>query len=201
MIYVASYLSIGGLVMLWAFTRGYEQREFEPLPFRDSLLDSLVEDVVFPLIAYSLVVVLWPLAILAVVHERLFRKANEPKPRPEFAVGSDDLRQKLSIGEVELSERVEDPLGAVPELPFGHLNAAWSAFVGQLVPGAELWSFASEWKGGWSGEVLQGYVEVTDGKPDRYFLTLRKRQRVDEPGFGRDLSSPGRSRHAQGGSD
>lgn len=35
------------------------------------------------------------------------------------------LLERLSVQQIELREQVDDPLHAVPPLPFGHLKAPW----------------------------------------------------------------------------
>lgn len=66
---------------------------------------------------------------------------------------------------VEAWERVDDPLGAVPRVPFGHLNSVWRSLKAAMQPGDELWSFAStrdETKHIWAG--VSGYAIRRDGR-------------------------------------
>ncbi|WVM93015.1 hypothetical protein ULG90_02285 [Halopseudomonas pachastrellae] len=53
----------------------------------------------------------------------------------EFAVTEDHLLESLTVAEIEARERVADPLGAVPDLPFGHLNTAWQEFLAECEEG------------------------------------------------------------------
>jgi hypothetical protein len=57
------------------------------------------------------------------LQERVFPR--KPTFEPQFAVQPGDLLELLSVEEIEQREQVFDPLGAVAELPFGHLNDAW----------------------------------------------------------------------------
>jgi hypothetical protein len=81
--------------------------------------------------------------------------------------------QRLALAEIEAREQVTDPLGAVPALPFGHLHAAWQAFLNGQDELIELWSFASTADNEWGDPVYrEGYVVVQDGSPSRYFITV-----------------------------
>lgn len=97
-----------------------------------------------------------------------------PAPLPEFAVTAEHLQEALTLVEIEARERPSDPLGAVPELPFGHLNGVWLAFLAECTDGAEFRCFVAEWDTGWCRERREGYVEVVDGQPGRYIMTLCK---------------------------
>lgn len=70
---------------------------------------------------------------------------------------------------------VSDPLGAVPQVPFGHLHGAWRRFLqANWTDGAQLWSFATVWETPQgSREQRSGYVIVRLGRPGAYFLVER----------------------------
>ncbi|MCF8211243.1 MAG: hypothetical protein K9K38_17855, partial [Rhodoferax sp.] len=91
-----------------------------------------------------------------------------------FKLTKADLLQKLSIADIEANERVFDPLHAVPDLPFGHLNAVWQAYVEGLEPDCELWSFSGRWKTQYRDWQMQGYVALHGEKIGSYFLTSQK---------------------------
>jgi hypothetical protein len=81
----------------------------------------------------------------------------------------------VSVEEVEALETVLDPLGAAPNVPFGHLNAAWRAFIEGGTECDELWSFSADWQTAWGNrERRAGYVRVRAGEPGDYFLTMWK---------------------------
>jgi hypothetical protein len=82
--------------------------------------------------------------------------------------------KKLSKAEIEAIEHINDPLHAVPNLPFGHLNRVWLAFVDGLEPECELWSFRGRWKTQYSDDQMQGYVALLGGKIGPYFLTSQR---------------------------
>lgn len=118
----------------------------------------------------------WPRALTVWLRElREARSLAPPAPPREFAVQTADLRERLSSADIEAREWVTDPLHAVPNRPFGHLHAAWQAFVAQVQPGDELWSFETVWTGdfGWR-DARAGYVAVRGGRPGAYILRTMK---------------------------
>ena len=95
--------------------------------------------------------------------------------RWKFAVEPQHLLERLTLEDVEMREIVTDPLQAAPELPFGHLHAAWKEFLKGQAEGCELWSFSAHWQTIWGrNELRSGYVLVENGAPGAYFLTVLK---------------------------
>jgi hypothetical protein len=65
--------------------------------------------------------------------------------------------------EIESVNQISDPAGAMPALPFGHLNGAWLHLKKQLSPGRDLWQFSSERVGALKEfKAFEGYA-VFDG--------------------------------------
>ena len=90
------------------------------------------------------------------------------------------LQERLTVPQIEARELVTDPLGAVPNAPFGHLNAAWKNFIEGLDADNDVWSFAASWETPWGRkEIRSGYISVRDGAPGKYFLTMWKTIDVD----------------------
>ena len=75
----------------------------------------------------------------------------------------------MTIEEIESRERISDPLGAVPSLPFGHLNAAWAEFKDNLQTGDELRFFSVPWKECWNMELHEGYVVLREEEIGPWF--------------------------------
>lgn len=98
----------------------------------------------------------------------------EPDPEPVFAVTRADLLERLTLADIEAAELVDDPLHAVPDMPFGHLNKVWQTFVDGMEPGSELWSFRGRWKTQYRDWQLQGYVALHGEKIGPYFCTKHK---------------------------
>jgi hypothetical protein len=149
-----------------------------------SVRSSSWEDWLGNVIITVLIVTLWP-ALLAwggfsLIKDLFWKRSDGLLPRmpqePVFRVRRRHLRGTQSIEEIEEAERVTDPLGAVPDLPFGHLNAAWRRFVSTIPPGGALARFSAQWeRGRYLVEHLEGYVVVQDGRPGAHWVSSRER--------------------------
>lgn len=103
------------------------------------------------------------------------KDGTEIEEEREFAIEHQHLQERVTVQEVERREAVTDPLKAVPDLPFGHLNAAWQKFLNDSADGGELWSFSARWQMTWGRDELRaGYVVVRGGVPGAHFLTVWK---------------------------
>lgn len=145
-------------------------------PDREKLSFRILNNIVAPALAAFAVVIFWPVAAYMKIKEN-FTEKNEPGlgEEQEFAVERGHLQERLTVQEIEAREMVEDPLAAVPNLPFGHLNVAWRNFLDGSLDGDELWSFTARWETIWGQkELLAGYVLVRNGCPGTHFLTVRK---------------------------
>lgn len=131
-----------------------------------------------PVFFFLSVMAFWPLLLPVVLYAPV-RAYLFPYPQPEaedegetegknaanFHAHSGNLVALTTVEEVEAWERIVDPLGAVPPLPFGHLNSVWGSLKAAMQPGDELWSFAStrdETKHIWAG--VRGYAIRRDGR-------------------------------------
>lgn len=186
MIYLYWYLGIGVAVLAVVFGAHRLTKEDEPESLRD-LLDAvnpdrkklsyrILNNVVVPVLVAVAVVVVWPAAVYMKGKEIFGNKSKSVLDEErEFAVERSHLQERLTVPQVEAREVVTDPLGAVPDLPFGHLNAAWKTFIGTAGVGDEVWSFTAPWHTTWGRkEVRAGYVIVRDGVPAAHMLTMWK---------------------------
>lgn len=194
MSYLYWYLGMGVVPLAVVFGVHYQTREKES-EFMRELLETvnpnqkrlsyrILHNVVVPVLVASLVVAIWPLAIYMGAMEMRKKMRNKKKittdvPRREevraFAVEHEHLLERLTVGEIEKRELVTDPFKAVPDLPFGHLHAAWKIFLGGHAESDVLWSFSAHWQTKWGPKELRsGYVIVRDGTPGAHFLTVRK---------------------------
>lgn len=151
-----------------------------------SLKMRLVNVVLIPLAIVFFFIPLWPW-ILSIEFNFPWHKfkfwADKPvrlvpgpltDEEPAFQLSKADLLQRLDIADIEANERVFDPLHAVTDRPFGHLHSVWQAFVDDLEPESELWSFRGRWKTQYRDWQMQGYVARHGDKIGRYFLTSQK---------------------------
>ena len=195
MIYLYGYLGIGAVLflVLYGHHRLSQRNASESLAdvldaidsHRHPLSHCIVNQVLVPGVAIVLVIVAWPVAVIFKVKARLDQQSRATTAAERvFRVESQHLLERLSVPEIERREIVVDPLQAVPELPFGHLNAAWQGFLKDCSEDDEVWSFAARWQTQWGRrERRSGYVKVRHGAPGAYFLTVWK-EFPDEKAFG-----------------
>lgn len=130
--------------------------------------------IIVPAIAVTLAVLFWPGVVVWIIKNKLSSRAykNREKKEPEvFKVKKEHLIEKVLIEDVEAQEVIFDPLGAVPEIPFGHLNTAWQEFKEKLQSDDELWLFSANWTHEWGyKEKYNGYVQVKSNIPSDFFL-------------------------------
>ena len=190
MIYLYWYLGIGVVVLAVVFgahrlTKKDESASLSELldavnPDRKKLSYRILHNLVVPALAAVALVVVWPVATY-MKSKGIFRKKSESaseeeeEEEREFAVERSHLLERLTVTQIEAREAVTDPLGAVPAIPFGHLNAAWRAFISSTGADDEVWSFTAPWQTTWGRkEVRAGYVIVRNGIPASHFLTMWK---------------------------
>ena len=186
MIYLYWYLGIGAvvLILMVAFHKLTHKKDDSALsdvltdlrPERRSLRFRLLNDVLGPALVGALIIPFWPVIVCFKVKELVFgERARDPIDEPEFALTRNDLKTRLSLQEIEALEKVFDPLGAAPNVPFGHLKAAWETFCDGMEPNDSLWSFTAHRTNAWgSKEIRQGYVIVRDEEIGAHFITVWK---------------------------
>lgn len=189
MIYLYGYLAIGAVVVAVLFVWRGRTQDDESQSLRDLLATMRAErrtrsyrifrrigTPVLATLTFLVVWALWPVAVyLRAVRFFSKKDADETTLGREFAVEPRHLEESLTLEEIEAREMVDDPLGAVPNLPFGHLNAAWQAFLENRETADELWSFTAPGQT-WllQPEQRAGYALVRNGIPIAHFLTVWK---------------------------
>lgn len=130
-----------------------------------SWLEFLLEEVLVGGVAAVGVIATWPLVLGFSIY--FYRKKEDTQPsislgEPEqFSVQQQDLLQSFTVSQIENREVTEDPLGAVPAVPFGHLNRAWRLFIDASHSNETLWSFRAAWRQyGTVNEWRSGYARV-----------------------------------------
>jgi hypothetical protein len=184
MIYLWAYLAAGVVVSVWLYVAKFmdgpdpswvdilaQPNPDAPPPVKPTLAKRIGAQ----LFRYAVAITIWPLIVLILLEDKLNIGPGAPVRERVFAVKRADLLEKLTAEQIEARERVQDPLGAVPDLPFGHLNAAWKVFLAGCQPGDKLWSFSARWPGDWRGEERrEGYVRVRLTGPGPAFETVRR---------------------------
>ena len=121
---------------------------------------------------YPLIWLAWPLALLIAVQALLKQRGIEWNPFPwgkslkpssanledKFICHFTDLVEAIEPVKAEATSFVKDPLGRVPNLPFGHLHLGWSHLLSQLEPTDTLWRFKSPKRG--RQDACSGYAVV-----------------------------------------
>ena len=129
--------------------------------------DAFGENVLGPAVALCLGVMFWP----AFVGLRLKQWWSARKEEKVWVLERKHLVQRHDVEELEVRERVIDPLGAVPDLPFGHVNVAWERFKQNLALGDEVWSFSQPCEEFGRKGIRNGYVILHDGALGALWVT------------------------------
>jgi hypothetical protein len=123
----------------------------------------------------------WPVVILVAAHALFVEKTEfrSSSDEPRFTCQKDSLIKQVDPLVVESSSYVTDPLGRVPNLPFGHLHQGWIGLLAQLEHADELWMFKTK---GWSSKesgspkylqprnVSSGFAVIRDKKVVAEFI-------------------------------
>ena len=143
-------------------------------PERKKLSYKILNNYAVPALASIVVLFFWPAAFYMKIRDMKDKGAGNGFEEKVFKVVDDDLLSRKTVEQIESLEMIEDPLGAVPPIPFGHLNKCWMDLLTHTLPKDELWSFKSTWDGDWgSKDIRCGYVLVRDGSPKEHILTSR----------------------------
>jgi len=190
------YLVLGGLTLVITGAAHFWQHRHE-LP-QGQILTSLMEErhperkrlwyrirawVIAPVLVVSSIVLLWPVVwwinCTDLLHER---RAARKREDAVFKVKTQHLLERLTVEEIESREVVRDPLDAVPDLPFGHLNVVWAQLKAAKQTRDELWSFAANWPGDDNTpELRKGYVLWRRRKPIGHILKMSNEMDVTRP--------------------
>ena len=113
------------------------------------------------LVVVLLAIVFWPIVLgYDLRRRRPINWKRQPAADAPFVPRRKELKEQLTIEQVEARERVHDPLKAVPDAPFGFLNPAWQQFVAARQPGDRLRRFESPRKQWGEIVVREGYAWV-----------------------------------------
>ena len=122
---------------------------------------------------------IWPLALLIALHTLMFEKLvpYQPSNEPSFICKKESLIRQVDLVEVESSSYVTDPLGRVPNVPFGHLHQGWINLLAQLEPSDQLWSFKTK---GWVADQLNSPKYLKPRNVSSGFAIVRQKKVVAE---------------------
>lgn len=132
-----------------------------------------VSDRPMVLAAAIVVVPVWPLALIIQLRDIAKYMADPPTKYKKFKITRKHLLSRVTVHDVELLELVIDPMGAVPDVPFGFLNGSWRKFLNDLRPSDSLWVLSARAMNGVQMEERQGYAILRWGRIKRVMLTSR----------------------------
>lgn len=148
------------------------------LRHKKTVTDYLGDVVVYTIAALS-VCFAWPAFLVWAYLESRREAAREiERNQPDFCCLPQHLIKEVNPIDAEITSYVIDPLGAVPSLPFGHLNKAWVNFLVNMTDDDEqMWSFYIP-KGSESGKHrfattsdIRGFAKVKNGQILDEFIT------------------------------
>jgi hypothetical protein len=136
-----------------------------------------MQEIAIYFFAICCVLIGWPGFLIWLPFNILQEKRNKAwRALPDFNCAPEHLIQQVTPIEIEATNIVQDPLGCVPEIAFGHLNKQWKDFVRKIEPDEELWYFVVP-NGGKVGKYqfeaeseITGYARLKAGKVIEEFL-------------------------------
>jgi hypothetical protein len=142
-------------------------------PSRQRFWYRVLEDVVVPGLAFILVWLVWPAAIGFKFFEMYQKKdaaANSERlaKAKVFVLKEEALVREMTVAEIEQANMVIDPLGAAPNLPFGHLHAVWVEFRDGLGVGETVHLFESVGPNAFRKQLIWGYAVCKAGRVERF---------------------------------
>lgn len=193
MIFIAFYLSTGiiFIVLNYFLTKVPQEGKQESLsdilkrharaartPMQNRLHDLILTPLTFAL-GIAIALSIWPLFLYWIIKDKLFPPIETSEHTP-FAISKNDLINQYTVEQIESHELVSDPLGGVPNLPFGHLNKAWTDFISEKSNDDSIWSFTTIWSSEFGlPDKYEGYVITNEGRIGKHFITGRQKIKKD----------------------
>ena len=150
MVWLYIYLGTGAFIAITFYGLSLKDRPSKfvrdmrsALGYGKTLKDHLQDILVYALAGLTILIG-WPgFLIWAFLNKLAERRERMREDEPEFICKPEYLVRKRTLIEAEQANIIEDPLGLVPNLPFGHLSQAWTKFLSEfgLEDENELWYF------------------------------------------------------------
>ena len=146
-------------------------------PERKTRRYRILSRLVAPVLSAVGVVLLWPFGLAMKLQDMAAQRARIKREEADtFKLKAADLVERMILADIAQREMVHDPLGAAPQVPFGHAHAAWQKFTEVLQPGDEIWRFSAQRTLSWGPlEHRRGYAIQRQGQVGAYFMTHIKR--------------------------
>jgi len=183
MVWLLGYLSIGIAVLGGIFIESRIRNAHEASEF-SNLVDNvrrnnrswreyIIEDILLSAFTVTAVIAAWPIALIFTVYFYYKKPDSVPHSKDRmpsvFTVTTEDLLRPKAVAQIEVHEVIYDPRGGVPNVPFGHFNKSWKAFLKASQPEDALWSFAAPWEQYGKKEQRHGYARVSNGEVINWF--------------------------------
>lgn len=151
--YMWAYMGLSLLIGCVAIAFNFEEQR---VSWRSKRAKDKASSLLESVLLVAVCVIFWPIILLIALiqnqkpelHIRFFgASADEDGEESEFQVLPEHLDEFIDIAEVELAAMVNDPLNAVPAVPFGHLNARWRALLSHFEDGCHIRKFSLKYAG------------------------------------------------------
>ena len=184
--YLYAYLALGVLVLLVllidnrrsgsARLAGSSSIMDALHPERKTLRYRILSGLVAPVLTAVGVMLLWPFGLAMKLHDMAKQRDHAKRKEADtFKLKPADLLERMSLADIAQRELVYDPLGAAPQVPFGHAHAAWQKFTAAFQPGDEIWLFSAKRTLSWGPQEHRlGYAIKSQGQIGAYFVTHNK---------------------------
>ncbi len=185
--YLYAYLALGVLVLLVLLIdnrRSDSARLAGSSPIMDALHPErktlryrILSGLVAPALTAVGVMLLWPFGLAMKLQDMAKQRDRVKREEADtFKLKPSDLLERMSLADIAHRELVYDPLGAAPQVPFGHAHAAWQKFTDTLQPGDEIWRFSAQRTlSSGSQEHRLGYAIKRQGQIGAYFVNHNRR--------------------------
>ena len=172
MIYLYGYFLTGIFVLVGALVLSRRNESSDDKKIRQTLYElnfsgpdrhkfsNRILKVAVPILGSSFVILTWPYCLYRGVRTKIQANNQSLDNQEEkiFSVNVTDLVKRMSVDEIEEIERINDPMGAVPDVAFGFLNPMWEKFKTGFESDDEIWTYKAIWKNNWQNEKRFGYA-------------------------------------------
>jgi hypothetical protein len=177
-IWLSAYIFPGIIYVSYHLLKEYQNRPSQfardmlaTISKKRSIKDFLGDSLIYFIAAIFILGGWLAFAVWAYFKSRQDAALEIESKKPYFNCAKKFLITKVNPRDAEINGYVIDPLGFVPDVPFGHLNKAWEHFLYEIVdPADELWSFHIEkgrkyGKYGFAAKTdIRGYAHVRSGE-------------------------------------
>lgn len=171
------YVLLGIVIALYLYIFQYQRpsafakKVYENLESKKPWHYTLREKLVIPG-TMIFITTCWPIALYMILKD-LIQKLTINKQKSDtysFIARHEHVQEECSVADVEKQNIYFDPQNAVPKIPFGHMNKAWSNFIFKKLPSDKLHKFIASRNstcGEYSKSIendVRGYVLIRNGK-------------------------------------